>query len=217
MGQTISDGLARVENKVRAIHGLQQTIIEGKVHKALGRRIGLRIDQFQFVAAPDFEAGPSLGADADPINALRRRQRAIGLNGDAELAIMQRADERVIDLKQRLAAGEHAQPITFATDPLGFDRVSEFVRLVVSATSGAVDADEIRIAEAADGARPIGLAPGPKIAPRKTAKDRRFPRLQALALQGEKYLLDRERGHHEFHQMTDRKSTRLNSSHVRTS
>ena len=72
MGKTITDGLLCVEKNVRAIHGLKQKIVEGKVRETLGRRIRLRIDEFQFVAAGDRKAGSRLGTDADPVDALRR-------------------------------------------------------------------------------------------------------------------------------------------------
>ena len=54
-----------------------------------------------------------------------------------------------------------------------------------------VHADKIRIAEAADGARPILLAPAPQIAAGEAQKDRRPARLSALALDRQKHFLGR--------------------------
>src|SRR5579872_7125198 len=136
-------------------------MIEGKTGEPLGRRIRLRKDQFQFIAAGNFEACARLRADANPIDARRRRQRTVGLDRDPKAAIMQRADESLVELEQWLSAREHAQPALVAADPLGFDRAGEFISIAVTAAFGAVGADEIGVAETANRGRAISLAARP--------------------------------------------------------
>src|SRR5207248_9100388 len=53
------------------------------------------------------------------------------------------------------------------------------------------DADEVRVAERADRARTVLLAPRPQVAPREPAEDRGAAHVRALALQRVEDLLDR--------------------------
>src|SRR5206468_2217198 len=59
-----------------------------------------------------------------------------------------------------------------------------------TAAAGAVDADEIGVAEVADGVGPVFFAAGPQVAAGEAAEDRRAPGVGAFALQGVEDLLD---------------------------
>src|SRR5262249_26565346 len=75
--------------------------------------------------------------------------------------------------------------------PGGRDRSRQFRRRCEAPATGAVGADEIGIAETADGRRAIRLAAGPEVAARETAEDCRTARVGALALEREKDLFQR--------------------------
>ena len=67
----------------------------------------LRIDQLQLVAPSAARAARRPWADADPVDARGRGLRAVGLDRDLEAAGVQRVDQAVVELQQRLAAGAH--------------------------------------------------------------------------------------------------------------
>jgi len=64
-------------------------------------------------------------------------------------------------------------------------------RGVVAPAILAVGADEIGVAEAAQGLGAVLLAPRPQIAAGKAQEDGAAPRLHALSLQRKEYLFDR--------------------------
>ena len=116
---------------------------------------------------------------------------AVGLDRDLETLRMERIDQIGIDLQQRLAAGQHDEASARACGrPMGSDGRRQRLGRREPAAAGAVGADEIGIAEAADGARPVFLAAAPQVAARKPAEHRRPPGLAALALQRVEDLLD---------------------------
>ncbi len=102
-------------------------------------------------------------------------------------------DERRVDLQHRLAAGAHDETLTFAFRPQRRDLRDEFFRAAVFAAVLAVGADEIGIAEAADGVRAIFLAARPQVAAGEAAEHGRAPGVRAFALQCVEDFLDRVR------------------------
>src|SRR5262249_25079594 len=122
--------------------------------------------------------------------ARRRLDGAVRLHGDLEAAGVQRSGQRCVDLQERLAAGQHDKAALAALPPLRFNRGSEGVGRVLAA-AGAVGADEVGVAEFANGLGAVLLAAGPQIAAGKTAEHRRAAGLCALALQRQEYLFDR--------------------------
>src|SRR5204863_8891790 len=89
MAQAILDRARRVLDHVRAVHRLQREPFEIEAGKDFRRRVGLRVDQLQLMAAADHEV-PRFGADANPVQAIGRIDGAIGLDADREAARMQR-------------------------------------------------------------------------------------------------------------------------------
>src|SRR5471032_2319752 len=65
------DRQARVEVTRRAVHRLDQEIIEGQLRVFFEPLVGLRHHYFQFMAALHHQLGVGLGADTDPVDAVR--------------------------------------------------------------------------------------------------------------------------------------------------
>src|SRR5215510_1148310 len=107
MPQAIVDGTRGVLRHVRSVHRLQRETLEVEAAKFFRLRAGLRIDQLQLMPALEQELCASLRADADPVHAVGRNNRAVGLDGHREAARMQRIDQRLIDLQERLTSGQH--------------------------------------------------------------------------------------------------------------
>src|SRR5471030_3006637 len=149
-----------VEGGQRAVHRLNEEIVE--VQAFVGRQVllGLRDYDLDFIALADHQLGTHLRADADPVDAGRHRQGAVGFDGDLEAHRVHRGDQLQVQLQQRLAAGL------------------------------AVGADEVGVAELADGAGAVAFAAGPQIAAGKTAEHGGTPGMSALALQGVKDFFD---------------------------
>src|SRR5207245_4071103 len=105
MRPAIGNGKLRVARAFRAVHRLQEEMRESEMLEALGLGTGLREHELQLIAAFHDERRAGLGADADPVDAVRHRLRAVGFNRDAKPALVQRLEERRIELQERLAAG----------------------------------------------------------------------------------------------------------------
>src|SRR5262249_20941234 len=132
-----------------------------------------------------------LRADADPVEAIRRSNGAVGLDRDGKPAPVQRVDQGGVHLQQRLAAGQDGEAVTCLPAPLPRYRVSQRVGACVASAQRAVGADESGITEAADSGLAVLLAPAPQIAARKAAEHGGAAGLRALALQGHENLFDR--------------------------
>ena len=104
MSAAIIDRKRGVFLALRPIHRLQEKMIESEFFKPFRRRIRLRIDEFQFIAAHLQQSVFALRTDADPVEPLGRCDRSIRFNGDIETARMERADKRRIKLQQGFAA-----------------------------------------------------------------------------------------------------------------
>src|SRR3989454_805800 len=168
----------------------------GKVRKdemleapRLGPR--LREHELQLIAAFHDERRAGLGADADPVDAVRHRLRAVGFDRDAKPALVQRLEERRIELQERLAAGADDEAVLLnASRPGPEDCLGEQGGAREAAAARTIGADKVGIAEAAHRARAIRLPPRPEIAPRETQEDCWRAGVGAFALQGIEDLLD---------------------------
>jgi hypothetical protein len=149
--------------------------------EALGRKIALRIYQLQLVALGLHEL--ALRADADPVEAGRRGHGAVGLDGDLEAGLAQRAHGGLVELEERLAARGHHEGAP-AAGPFCAHGLGERTRVGEFAAAGPVGADEVGVAEVAEGAGAVGFAPRPQVAAGEAQKDGGAPALSALALQG---------------------------------
>ena len=99
MVQAIAGGSFGVADTVRIVHRLQEEVAEILTGIALGFGAGLRIDQLQFIAMLELLFGIRLGADADPVDARRRQQGAVGLDADLKSLIVQRCDKALSTCK----------------------------------------------------------------------------------------------------------------------
>src|SRR5476649_1852116 len=180
-----------VEGGQRTVHRLNEEIIE--VQAFVGRQVllGLRDYDLDFIALADHQLGTHLRADADPVDAGRHRQGAVGFDGDLEAHRLHRGDQLQVQLQQRLAAGEdHVFAGRVSVRPQRVDgRRQRFGRGELAAAL-AVGADEVGVAELADGAGAVAFAAGPQIAAGKTAEHGGTPGMGALALQGVKDFFD---------------------------
>src|SRR5437879_3475250 len=78
---------------------------ESEMLEALGLGTSLREHELQLIAAFHDERRAGLGADADPVDAVGHRLRAVRFDRDAKPALVQRLEQRRIELQERLAAG----------------------------------------------------------------------------------------------------------------
>ncbi len=191
MAQAIVDRARGVLCDLGPVHRLQREALEGEALESLGCGCGLRIDQLQLVPLAQHKLAAALRADADPVEPLGRRDRAIGLDADLEAAGMERIDQSVVDLQQRLAAGQHHVAVLGGFSPLRGDGVGEFHGGGVTAAESAVGADEIRVAELTGRISAVGLAAAPEVAAGKTAEHGCASGMGAFALQGQEDFLDR--------------------------
>src|SRR2546428_12323702 len=163
--------------------------------KALGLGPRLREHELQLIAAFQDERRAGLGADADPVDAVRHRLRAVGFDRDAKPALVQRLEERRIELQERLAAGADDEAVLLnASRPGPEDCLGEQWGAREAPAPRAVGADEGGVTEAAHRARAILLPPRPEIAPSKPQEYRGRTRVRPFALQRVEDLLDAVHG-----------------------
>src|SRR5580658_2243639 len=82
----------------RPVHRLQEEMPEGKPREAFRVEALLREDQLQFVAGCQRQRRIRLWADADPVEARWRRDRAIGLDRAGETVRMQGRNQGFVEL-----------------------------------------------------------------------------------------------------------------------
>jgi hypothetical protein len=98
MGEAIGHGPAQIRREVGAVHRLQKETPEIERFEAGRVGVVLREDEFQLVAGALDERRAALRADADPVDAGRRGQRAVGFDGDLQPARVQSLDQRRVEL-----------------------------------------------------------------------------------------------------------------------
>ena len=155
----VLDGLFGVGQAGGAVHGLQEEVLEVQVFEARGQGVGLGVDQLEFVAAFDDDRRGAFGADADPVDAGRRLDGAVGFDGDGEAARVDDGEQGRVELQQGFAAGEDDVAVGGVGAPGGFDGVGEPFGGGEFAAAVAVGADEVGVAEGAGGAGAAGKPP----------------------------------------------------------
>ena len=195
MRETISDCLTDVLDQIRSIHRLQREMPKGQVLKNL--RLRLRFDlwvhELQLIARQQLEWSVCLRAHANPIDARRRRSRAVGLYDDLESLGMERGCQRLVDLQERFAPCAddiRLRGRTILARPGLSDALRQRDRRNEFSTIG-TDPHKIRVAELADGIDSIRLVSRPQVAAGKAAEHRGPPGVNAFPLQGIENLLDR--------------------------
>src|SRR4051794_29813905 len=104
---------------------------------------------------------------------------------------MKRLDEFVVHLKQWLAPREHDETaLPIRPGPAVCNRFGQAGSRRKTSPARSVHANEIRIAEGADGPGSIDLSAGPEIAPGEPAKHGRASGVPAFSLQGIEDLFD---------------------------
>ena len=174
------------------VHRLKQEMREVELFDLRRIERVLRIDQLQLVAGTLHQLGAGLGADADPVDRARHGQRAVGLDGDLEARSMQRTDQLLVDLQHRLAAGQHhVRRRAGIAAPHFAAGAGEVFRRGEFAAAWPVGADEIGVAEIADGAGAVLVAARPQIAAGEAAEHGGAAGLHPFALQRVVDFLDR--------------------------
>src|SRR5581483_4455095 len=168
-----------------------EEMLEIEIGEAIGQGFRLGIDQLQLLPRCLHQFGVGLGTDADPVDTLWRRDRSVGFDGNREAVRRNRRYQRLVQLQQRLAAGEYDVAKIAAALPRRRNSAGKLIGIREAAAAFAVGADEIGVAKLADGRGAVLLAAGPEIAAGKAAKHGRAPGLAAFALQRLEYLLDR--------------------------
>src|SRR5882724_3980929 len=191
MAQTIVNRARGVLDHIGSVHRLQREALEGKIDKGLGRCIRLRINQLEFMTSPYHEVSAGFRANANPVHALGRLDRPVGLDADFEITGMQRIDEGLIHLQQWLAAGQYRVTVYAGSGPLRGDGIGELRGRGIAAAQRSVGSDKIGVAKPARRRGAVLLAAAPEIAAGEPAKHRRAAGVCAFALQGQKDFLDR--------------------------
>jgi hypothetical protein len=189
--ETIGDGGRRIRGAFVAVHRLQPEMREGEAAQFSWPEALLRENELQLGPRVGNERRACLRADAKPIETGRRGEGAIGFDGDFEAPGVDRADQRLIELQQGLAAGENNKPVRFASGPNALDCHRKGFRAGKTSAAPPVHSHEIGIAETANGGGTIFLLAGPEIAAGKAAKYGGAPGVRAFALQSEEDFLYR--------------------------
>ncbi len=193
MREAVGDRARDVGVELGAVHRLQEEVLEVGVGEALRRGVRLRVDELELVAAQQHGGRARLGADADPVDAVGRLERAVRLDGDLEARLVQRADER-----RRPSAGAARRRCRRRAACRGRRRLGHCAATASASSCGgvelaaavAVGADEVGVAERADGRGAVLLVPRPEVAAGEAAEHGRPPGVGPLALQRVEDLLD---------------------------
>jgi len=183
----------RIQNAIRPIHWLQKEVLERQIFQS--RRIEplLRKYQLQFASRSLKKRRTSLGANAKPIDPLRRNYSPVRFHRNLKTAGMECVNQRRVQLQQRLttsADNKLASSRDILIGPFAVNRCRDIRGRIEFPSVLPIHTHKIRIAELASRAGTITLAPRPQIASRKTAEDRSSTSLRALALQGVENLLN---------------------------
>src|ERR1700730_13384026 len=119
--EAIGDGGRRIRGAFVAVHRLQPEMREREAAQFFWPESLLRENELKLGPRGRNERRACLRADAKPIETGRRGEGAIGFDGDFEAPGMNRADQRLIELQQGLAAGENNKPVRLASDPSALD------------------------------------------------------------------------------------------------
>lgn len=182
MGQAISNCGIRVAPALGAVHWLQEEMAELQMPVALRLGARLRKDQFQFIAGCLHEFGSSLWADTDPVDGAGNGQCAVGFNRDIKAPPLQGFQEPNVDLKHRLASGQHYE-WTFSFFPNRHTFIGEGLGSREPAATRTVRADEFGIAKLTDGLFPVRLDARPEIATGEPAENSSAAGIRPFALE----------------------------------
>ena len=137
------------------------------------------------------------------------KSRAVRLDSHLEAIGVERGDESVIELKERLATradderpagalagGPALSPVAGVGEcrrrsgPSRRDGLHQVQSRPEPSPTGTIRADEVSVAERADGRQPILFATRPEVAPSEPAKNSRAPHIRPFPLERVKDLFD---------------------------
>src|SRR5687768_5961253 len=104
VAQAVLERLPSVRLDVGSVHRLEEEVLEIEMFVALGLSALLREHELQLIPACEDESCTGFRAHANPVEARWRMSSAVCLDRDLEAFGVQRVDERLIELQQRLAA-----------------------------------------------------------------------------------------------------------------
>src|SRR5438094_10582598 len=168
MREAVLHGASRVLGKLRSIHRLQREVPEGQVLEAL--RLCLRLDlwiyELQLVTAEKLKRRAGLGTHADPIEIVGRALSSVRLDRHFESLLVERIDERLVELEQRLAAGAHDIRNSQFRAACGPERRHSRRELARGGELPSVrsDAYKVGVAELTDGLVAISFTSRPQVA-----------------------------------------------------
>lgn len=191
--EAISDSKICILQPIAAIHWLEEEVRERHCFILLRFSAWLREDQFEFIARREQTLHSGFGADAYPVDPVRRNQCSIGFDTHLKTRSVERSDHRTIELQQRLSPGAHYIRISMVgtSRPMSRNSVSEFFSSGKETAAGPVRAKEVRIAKRADCTVAIVLASAPEVASTEAAKHCSPAGLRPFPLQGIIYFLYR--------------------------
>ena len=189
--EAVSDGRLGVPITLGPIHWLQEEVAEIQIFERRWVDAILGENDLQLVTTLKDQRHPSLRAHAEPINSCRRWPRAVRLDSDSEAHIMESVHKIVIHLEKGLSSctDNERTGTAMPIGPLLVDCCGEFLGAVEPTATGAVNPNEIRVAEATCRRGAITLQACPEIAASEAAEDRRPACVGAFTLKGVEDLL----------------------------
>ena len=104
MLKAVVQGELRIAFSLWSVHRLQEKMAEVEMGEARRFRSCLGKDEFEFVPGAQNQVGPSLGTDTNPIHLARWQSCPIRLDRHLEAKVMERGNESIVELEQRLTA-----------------------------------------------------------------------------------------------------------------
>lgn len=184
MKQTILYCQAGVFVSLCTVHGLKPEVIEIQFNQTRRIQCRLRIYQFEFVPAGEAQLSAGFWAHADPIHIAWRFKGAICFYRDLERPPVERGYQVIIELKQRLSAGDNHEFLAGFAQPQGVDRICQRIGVCETPAIGAIHPNKVGVAERADCISAIGFASGPQVAATHPAEYGGPAGLSPLSLQG---------------------------------
>jgi len=189
--KAIGNGLARVLLEVRAGQRLETKMIELQVEVRAGIDSHLRKDKLELVPPSQSEIRSSFGADANPVDPFWGGQGSIGLNGDFESGSVKGIEQRLIELKEGLAAGANGKGTCGRGIRPEAPGAPGHLLSGEGSPARAIGSHEVRITDGTEGARPILFAARPEIAPCETDEYGGAAGVDTFPLKGIVHLFDR--------------------------
>ena len=193
VGQAVLHGETGILLALRPVHRLKQPAGEIEFLEQLWGCLLLREDEFEFVAAGEFQWCARLWADANPIQPRGSILGAIGLDSYLEPSLMEGLDGGLVKLQEWFATGadnERARKPVVRTMPRGSHRRSQFLSGGKSSATWTVRAYEVGVAELADCASAVFLPASPQVATGESTEHRGPSGMRTLTLEGVKDFFD---------------------------